>query len=304
MFLFRKSGEPVDEELPEPKRFSRKELEEQANLLNAQLDGAHEKVRQYDAAQQKTADENAELNGQVSSLKTQCDRLREELRTNQVKLEGCEQINQSLHLANASEAERNGVLEQERNQLKNNCEDARLVASENTELSEKCNALDDKLKKFENLAAEVSEVHKANQRLEKENKCLKAAYERIESEMKALKQTTEKEIVKCKAKAASKVLYLKHLVANPEIMHDTVKDAMVEATKAFVMQKKRKLGNTPKVYETPAGPVLEDENGTLTFPDGTVSEVVSIYSDSTMPGGVIDDDGCIKKDAPNLVTKF
>lgn len=61
---------------------------------------------------------------------------------------------------------------------------------------------------------------------------------------------------------------------------------------------------SPKVYQTPAaGPVLEDENGTLTFPDGTVSEVVSIYSDSTMPGGVIDDDGCIKKDAPNLVTK-
>ena len=60
---------------------------------------------------------------------------------------------------------------------------------------------------------------------------------------------------------------------------------------------------SPKVYETPEGPVLEDENGTLTFPDGTVSEVVSIYSDSTMPGGVIDDDGCIKKDAPNLVTK-
>ena len=59
----------------------------------------------------------------------------------------------------------------------------------------------------------------------------------------------------------------------------------------------------PKVYKTPEGPVLEDENGTLTFPDGTVSEVVSIYSDSTMPGGVIDEDGCIKKDAPNLVTK-
>jgi hypothetical protein len=57
----------------------------------------------------------------------------------------------------------------------------------------------------------------------------------------------------------------------------------------------------PKVYQTPAGPVTEDKNGTLTFPDGTVSEVVSIYSDSTMPGGVIDDDGCIKKDAPNLV---
>ena len=59
----------------------------------------------------------------------------------------------------------------------------------------------------------------------------------------------------------------------------------------------------PKVYQTPEGPVMEDKNGTLTFPDGTVSEVVSIYSDSTMPGGVIDDDGCIKKDAPNLVTK-
>jgi hypothetical protein len=59
----------------------------------------------------------------------------------------------------------------------------------------------------------------------------------------------------------------------------------------------------PKVYQTPEGPVMEDKNGTLTFPDGTVSEVVSIYSDSSMPGGVIDDNGCIKQDAPNLVTK-
>lgn len=51
---------------------------------------------------------------------------------------------------------------------------------------------------------------------------------------------------------------------------------------------------SPETYpralcQTPEGPVMEDKNG-------TVSEAVSIYSDS-------DDDGCIKKDAPNLVTK-
>ena len=56
-----------------------------------------------------------------------------------------------------------------------------------------------------------------------------------------------------------------------------------------------------KVYQTPAGPVTEDEHGNLTLPDGSRSEVVSHYSDSTMPGGVVDDDGCIRKDAPNLV---
>lgn len=62
----------------------------------------------------------------------------------------------------------------------------------------------------------------------------------------------------------------------------------------------------PRVIATTAeGNIMENEDGSIIFPNGVTyqSEVTSVYSDSTMPGGVIDDDGCIKKDAPNLVTK-
>ena len=47
---------------------------------------------------------------------------------------------------------------------------------------------------------------------------------------------------------------------------------------------------------------MENEDGSIVFPNGVTyhSEVTSVYSDSSMPGGVIDDNGCIKKDAPNL----
>ena len=60
----------------------------------------------------------------------------------------------------------------------------------------------------------------------------------------------------------------------------------------------------PRVIATTAeGNIMENEDGSIIFPNGVTyqSEVTSVYSDSTMPGGVIDDDGCIKKDAPNLV---
>ena len=59
----------------------------------------------------------------------------------------------------------------------------------------------------------------------------------------------------------------------------------------------------PRVIATTAeGNIMENEDGSIVFPNGVTyhSEVTSVYSDSTMPGGVIDDNGCIKKDAPNL----
>ena len=62
----------------------------------------------------------------------------------------------------------------------------------------------------------------------------------------------------------------------------------------------------PRVIATTAeGDILENEDGSIIFPNGVTyqSEVTSVYSDSSMPGGVIDDNGCIKKDAPNLVSK-
>ena len=62
----------------------------------------------------------------------------------------------------------------------------------------------------------------------------------------------------------------------------------------------------PRVIATTAeGDIMENEDGSIIFPNGATyqSEVTSVYSDSSMPGGVIDDNGCIKKDAPNLVTK-
>ena len=66
-----------------------------------------------------------------------------------------------------------------------------------------------------------------------------------------------------------------------------------------------KLAYPRVVATTPEGDILENEDGSMTFPNGATyqSEVTSVYSDSSMPGGVIDDNGCIKKDAPNLVTK-
>jgi hypothetical protein len=59
----------------------------------------------------------------------------------------------------------------------------------------------------------------------------------------------------------------------------------------------------PRVIATTAeGNIMENEDGSIIFPNGVAyhSEVTSVYSDSSMPGGVIDDNGCIKKDAPNL----
>ena len=59
----------------------------------------------------------------------------------------------------------------------------------------------------------------------------------------------------------------------------------------------------PRVIATTAdGNIMENEDGSIVFPNGVTyhSEVTSVYSDSSMPGGVIDDNGCIKKDAPNL----
>lgn len=248
MWPFSRNDEPVEEELPEPKRFSRKELEEQVAFLKVQLDGAHEQARQFDAARKKTADENAELNGKVSSLKDTCNHLHEKLQRNQVKVQGLEKTNQDL-LGNVREQEEtNGVLTDQLNELKNNCEDVRAVASENeelwekrTELEKKCNALVAKLKTFENLAKEVNEVHKANKSLEEENKRIKLENERIVSQMKALKQATEEKIADCEsARLAQKIGY-ERLLARPKI----VEKALFNAAKECVgILKKRKLGNT------------------------------------------------------------
>ena len=74
-----------------------------------------------------------------------------------------------------------------------------------------------------------------------------------------------------------------------------------------IKRKREEEDTTPqkkaKVIATTAeGDIVENEDGSITLPNGVTyhSEVTSVYSDSTMPGGVIDDDGCIKKDAPNL----
>ena len=64
-----------------------------------------------------------------------------------------------------------------------------------------------------------------------------------------------------------------------------------------------KLAYPRVIATTEEGNIMENEDGSMTFPNGVTyhSEVTSVYSDSTMPGGVIDDNGCIKKDAPNLI---
>ena len=106
------------------------------------------------------------------------------------QLRQTEKTNEKL-LDNVREQEEtNGVLTDQLNELKNNCEDVRAVASENEELLEKCNVLDAKLKRFENLAEEVSEVYTANKSLEEENKRIKLENERIVSQMEQLKQAT------------------------------------------------------------------------------------------------------------------
>jgi chromosome segregation ATPase len=264
MWPFSTNDEPVDVKLAEPKRLSRKELEEQANLLNAQLDGAHEQVRQYDAARKETADENgrlkekvAELNGKVSSLDHSCTDLHEKLQTNQAKLEGCEDTNQKLHLANASEAERNVELTDQLNELKNQFElKLRAVVDENSKLDanfhyqlgrveffekECVPDLENKLKRFESLAERTEEVHKANKSLEEENKRIKLENERIESEMKALKQATEEKIADCESARLAQELAYQRLLARPKI----VEKALFNAAKECVgILKKRKLGNT------------------------------------------------------------
>lgn len=257
MFLFRKSAEPVDEPVNsvEPKRFSRKELEEQVASLTEQLSTAEaEKERALSAAtkcavaQRKTADENAQLNGKVFTFRNTCNGLQEELRKNQVKLTELENSYEQVKSDVCELEDVNGVLTDQLNKLKNDHEAIRAVASENTELWEKrtelekkCNALVAKLKKFENLAEEVNEVHKANQRLEEENKRIKSENERIESEMKALKQATEDKIADCEsARLADKIAY-NRLLARPKI----VEKALFNAAKECVgILKKRKLGNT------------------------------------------------------------
>lgn len=68
--------------------------------------------------------------------------------------------------------------------------------------------------------------------------------------------------------------------------------------------KKAKLAYPRVIATTADGNIMENEDGSIIFPNGVTyqSEVTSVYSDSSMPGGVIDDNGCIKQDAPNLVT--
>ena len=262
MWPFSRNDEPVDAKLAEPKRFSRKELEEQVASLTEQLSTAEaEKERALSVAtkcadaQRKTADENAnlkgkvsELNGKVSTFENKYNGLRAELQTNQVKVQGLEKTNEKLLNNVVKQEDANGVLTDQLNKLKNDHEAIRAVASENTELWEKrtelekkCNALVAKLKKFENLAEEVNEVHKANQRLEEENKRIKLENERIESEMKALKQATKDKIADCEsARLADKIAY-NRLLARPKI----VEKALFNAAKECVgILKKRKLGNT------------------------------------------------------------
>ena len=64
-----------------------------------------------------------------------------------------------------------------------------------------------------------------------------------------------------------------------------------------------KLAYPRVIATTEEGNIMENEDGSIIFPNGVTyhSEVTSVYSDSSMPGGVIDDNGCIKKDAPNLI---
>lgn len=270
MWPFSTNDEPVDAKLAEPKRFSRKELEEQVASLTEQIKGAYEEVRRYDEAQRKTADENgrlkekvAELNGKVSSLDHSCNDLHEKLQTNQAKLEGCEDTNQKLHLANTSEAERNVELTDQLNELKNQFErKLRAVVDENSKLDanfhyqlgrveffekECVPDLENKLKRFESLAERTEEVHKANQLLEEENKRIKLENERIVSEMKQLKQATEEEIVRCKTECEQtikKTLLHERAVLGIKLIEGECFKAA--ATRGLIKKalKKRKLGNT------------------------------------------------------------
>lgn len=263
--FFRKT----DEELPEPKRLICKQLEEQVASLTKELkeqfasltkdvEAAQGSCSLSTAKERKTAFFNDVLRKQVAACENTCDCLQANLKENQAKLEenqaklkenqaklkGCEDINGRLHLANSVEAERNDKLNTTLIDLK----------TEN-------NTLHAQLLKFEGLAERTEKVYLTNKSLEEENERLNVAYKNIGSEMEKLKQTTRTEIAACESKLIAQGLAYNTLLTN----RDTVKDAFVDATKAFMMQKKRKLD----VEQSSAGASLP------------IADVVSCYATET-----------------------
>lgn len=252
MWPFSTNDEPVDAKLAEPKRFSRKELEEQVASLTERIKGAYEEVRRYDDAQRKTATFNAELNEKVSTLKTQCDRLHAKLQGKQAILDkNAEELDELEHrnekldksLKARAEAEYKAFqgLKEKLTATETKLNDANKTIAEQRE---NVATLSLDLEQSQKTAREVLEVYKANKSLEEENKRIKLENERIVSQMEQLKQATEEKIAKCKAEATLQKMTFEHIIMNQQNMKNTVTKTVISATKAFVMQKKRKLGNT------------------------------------------------------------
>jgi len=256
MWPFSTNDEPVDAKLAEPKRFSRKELEEQVASLTEQLSTAEaEKERALSAAtkcavaQQKTADENAKLNGKVSAFENTCNGLRAELQRNQGKLDkNAEELDELEHrnekldksLKTRAEAEYKAFqgLKEKLTATETKLNDANKTIAEQRE---NVATLSLDLEQSQQTAREVLDVYKANKSLEEENKRIKLENERIVSQMEQLKQATEEKIADCEsARLAQKIGY-ERLLARPKI----VEKALFNAAKECVgILKKRKLGNT------------------------------------------------------------
>lgn len=278
--FFRKT----DEESPEPKRLNRKDLEEQVASLNEQLSTAeNEKTK----AERSSADAqhvlkklNAELNGQVSALENTCDGLKEDLRKMVQVIEGLQPqydaLEKTCRRLRAKNEQKVEQLNKQKDLHEKNLKEretvayrafegvnVQLIAANKSllEQRETVASLKLKLDKSNVTARSVLKLHNTNKSLEEENKHLKVAYENIESEMEKLKQTTRTEIAACESKRLAQGLAYNTLLTN----RDTVKDAFVEAAKAFVMQKKRKLD----VEQSSAGASLP------------IADVVSCYATET-----------------------
>jgi len=259
MFFFRKT----DEKLPEPKRLTRKDLEDQVASLNDQLSTAeNEKTK----AERSSADAqhvlkilNDVLKEQVAELENTCGSLQGQLerkialektcRRLQAKNEQkAEQLNKlkDLHEKNLKEREKHAYLAFEGVNVQ-------LIAANKSllEQRETVASLKIKLDKSMVTARSVLKLHMTNKSLEEENKHLKVAYENIGSEMEKLKQTTEEEIVRCKTECEQtikKTLNRERAILSSKLIEgECYKAAATEKfLKAF---KKRKLEDVRSVVE-------------------------------------------------------
>jgi len=259
--FFRKTDEKLPEPT-EPKRLTRKDLEDQVASLNEQLSTAEDEKTKAERSSADAQHVNAELNGQVSALKNTCGSLQGQLerkialentyqaklKENQAKLKGCEKLYEEAVRDFQREDEDNDKLTVELDQLKKELKNVKGRA-DNLEAERDKN--DAKLKTFENLAKEVNEVHKANMSLHKANKSLNEENKRVCSALKALKQTTEEEIVRCKTECEQTIkntLKRERAILSSKLIEGECHKAAAtqEFLKAF---KKRKLEDVRSVVE-------------------------------------------------------